>query len=77
MILCDLSATVVPRRGTPQQEYWREAAVVDSAMTRARDELVLTYAGGPSVFLEAIADEIDSLPASDELQLIETLAKLA
>jgi superfamily I DNA/RNA helicase len=76
VILCDLSAAVVPRPGTPQEEYWREAAVVYSAMTRARDELVLTFAGEPSVFLEAIADEIDSLPATDEVTLINLLAKL-
>ena len=66
VILCDISAHMVPQLGTPEKEYWREAAVLYSAMTRARDELVLTYAGEPSVFLEAIADEIDSFPENAE-----------
>ena len=50
--------------------------MVYSAMTRARDELIMTYVNEPSVFKETIADEIDSLPTSDGMPLIEFLAKL-
>ncbi len=42
VIACDLSEGVVPRPGTPRDEFWREAAVVYCALTRARDELVIT-----------------------------------
>jgi superfamily I DNA/RNA helicase len=73
VIVCDLSAGVVPRPGTPPDEYWREAAVVYAALTRARDELVLTYIGEPSIFLEAMADYVSMRDGIDEGKLMEVL----
>jgi UvrD-like helicase C-terminal domain len=66
VIACDLSENVVPRKGTPRDEYWREAAVVYSALTRARDELILTFVGQPSVFVNAMNSEIEVCSALDE-----------
>jgi superfamily I DNA/RNA helicase len=59
VVVCDLSDGVVPRPGTPASEFWREAAVTYAALTRARDELVLTYVNKPSAFLEAMADDVE------------------
>jgi superfamily I DNA/RNA helicase len=59
VIACDLSDGAVPRPGTPPEEYWRAAAVVYAALTRARDELVMTYVGEPSVFLTAMGDTVE------------------
>jgi superfamily I DNA/RNA helicase len=58
VVACDLSEGVVPRPGTPPEEYWREAAVVYAALTRARDELVMTYVGEPSVFVKVMAGHV-------------------
>jgi hypothetical protein len=58
VVACDLSEGVVPRPGTPPEEYWREAAVVYSALTRARDELLMTYVGEPSVFVKEMAGQV-------------------
>jgi len=66
VIVCDLSDGVVPSPGTPQEEYWRHGAIVYSALTRARDELIITYVGRPSVFLDGMASEVDSHEAIDD-----------
>jgi superfamily I DNA/RNA helicase len=70
VIACDLSEGAVPRPGTPRDEYWREAAVVYSALTRARDELIITYVGQPSVFLHAMEPEIAMQAELDEAQFL-------
>jgi superfamily I DNA/RNA helicase len=73
VIACDLSEGAVPRAGTPRDEYWREAAVVYSALTRARDELIITYVGQPSVFLHAMEPETETHTALDEARFLELL----
>lgn len=73
VIACDLSEGVVPRAGTPPEEYWREAAVVYAALTRARDELVLTYVGEPSVFVKVMAGHVAMHETVDERRLSEVL----
>ena len=75
VIVCDLSDGVVPRRGTPRDEYWREAAVVYCALTRARDELVITYVGQPSVFLHVMEPEIEMHAGPDEHRFKELLGQ--
>jgi superfamily I DNA/RNA helicase len=77
VILCDLSAKVVPREGTPERERWRAAAVYYTAMTRARDELVLTYADEPSVFLKVIAKGVEWVSQSADKSLLDIIAKQA
>jgi superfamily I DNA/RNA helicase len=73
VIACDLSEGVVPRPGTPPEEYWREAAVVYAALTRARDELVMTYVGEPSVFVKAMAGHVAMHETIDERRLSQVL----
>jgi hypothetical protein len=59
VIACDVSYGVIPRPGTPPEEHWRDAAVLYAALTRARDQLVMTYVGRRSEFLNAMADAVD------------------
>lgn len=75
VIACDLSEGVVPRPGTPPEEYWREAAVVYSALTRARDELVLTFVGEPSIFVKAMAGHVAMHEGIDEGRLMQVLER--
>lgn len=58
VIAADLSRGVVPRVGTPQEEKWREAAIVYAALTRARDELIITHTGLPSEFVEMMKEHV-------------------
>lgn len=62
VIACHLSNGVTPRPGTPE-DVWREAAIVYSALTRARDELIITYEGEPSTFLKLMGPEVDFIDA--------------
>lgn len=64
VVACDLSDGVVPRPGTPDEEHWREAATLYAALTRARDQLVVTYVGRRSPFLSAMTGHIDFLDGS-------------
>ena len=59
VIIAGMSAGVIPSAGTPQEEKWREAAIVYAAMTRARDELIITFEDIPSEFLETMKDYVD------------------
>lgn len=74
VIACDLSDGVVPRPGTPEEEHWREAAVLYAALTRARDQLVLTYVGKRSIFLDAMAEHVDFIDAGITEHLARALA---
>jgi superfamily I DNA/RNA helicase len=74
VIACDLSEGVVPRPGTPPEEYWREAAVVYAALTRARDELVMTYVGEPSIFVKAMGGHVAMHDGVTEGMLSQVLA---
>jgi len=42
VIACDLSDGKIPHPGTSPDEYWREAAVVYNALTRARERWLAT-----------------------------------
>ena len=63
---------MLPQPGTPQDEYWREAAILYTALTRARDELILTYVDKPSLFLKVMAGYVDfhTLPDEDKLSKV-------
>ena len=67
LIACDLSEGTVPRSGLPEEEYWRHAAIVYCALTRARDELLMTYIGKPSVFINCMGELIGEIDASRNL----------
>ncbi|MEW6356399.1 MAG: UvrD-helicase domain-containing protein [Planctomycetota bacterium] len=74
VIACDLSHGLVPRPGLPEDEHWREAAILYAALTRARDELVITYVGQPSRFLTAMLPDVELHKAIDETTLLQVLA---
>ena len=73
VIACYLSEGVIPRPGTPPEEYWREAAVVNSALNRARDELVITFVGEPSIFVKVMAGHVAMYKVVDERKLSQVL----
>jgi hypothetical protein len=74
VIACDLSQGVIPRAGTPEEEHWRQAAILYTALTRARDELILTFVGEPSRFLKAMLADMDLHEGIDETTLRQVLA---
>jgi superfamily I DNA/RNA helicase len=59
VILADISAESFPARAKDDEELWRDAAKFYVAMTRARDELVFTYEGEPSFFIEDIKETLN------------------
>lgn len=73
VVACDLSDGVLPRPGTPPEQYWREAAVTYAALTRARDELVVTYVGQPSLFLKVMSADMQFHEAAGRAVLERSL----
>ena len=53
---CD--ANLLPSRGVPIEEAWREALRLYVAMTRARDQVFLLYQNEPSEFLRVMESDI-------------------
>ncbi len=51
VVICDITKDIFPLKGTPEDDYWRSASVLYTAMTRARDELFITYSGNKSILL--------------------------
>lgn len=72
VIVADLSDGKVPRPGMPEEEYWREAAIVYAALTRARDELILTYVEQPSLFLKVMSSHLEG-PTESNAKLRDML----
>jgi len=54
VILADITSNQIPASGIPKSEFWKQAANVYCAMTRAREKLIITYENIPSVFLTSI-----------------------
>jgi len=73
VIICDLSKGVIPRLGIPDGELWRPAAILYAAMTRARDELIITYVGEPSIFIHAMLLDVDLHDTTDETSILRIL----
>lgn len=69
VLVLHMSSGVVPTAGIGEGEEWREAAASYSAMTRARDELIICYHGNPSPFLRCLGEAADwtEIPDEDEL----------
>jgi len=59
VIAADMSHGVIPKPGSPEEEKWKEAAIVYAALTRARDELIITYTDRPSEFVEEMRQHVD------------------
>lgn len=68
-VIADLSATMLPPSGTLSNEYWRSAAAVYCALTRARDELVIVYGNSRSVYLDAMREEVDYVSGIDKARV--------
>ena len=69
VIACDLSLGKYPRVGTPDGELWRQSAVLYAALTRARDELIITYVGKPSGFVERMLADVELHKAIDDTKV--------
>ena len=70
-----LSAGMVPRPGIAPEELWREAATVYAALTRAREELVITYTGAPSPFLNLLLADVDWHASAAVVEQLTSLAR--
>jgi hypothetical protein len=64
---------ILPDRTAPAEERYRDLAMLYVAMTRAKTDLVLSWSGAPSVFLEAAGEKFlagtwgDYVPDLDKL----------
>ncbi|MDP2603197.1 MAG: 3'-5' exonuclease [Deltaproteobacteria bacterium] len=58
VILSECNANVIPNPALPNEEHWRDARRLYVAMTRARDELVMTHTGEPSRFLQGCRETL-------------------
>lgn len=58
IIIVGCGAAEIPSPLVPEEEQWRDALRFYVAMTRGRDQVVFTYVGKPSVFLDAMTKEI-------------------
>lgn len=58
VFLLKLSKNNFPRPHVPEEEIYREAAILYSAMTRARSNLFMTYTKFPSIFIQDMANTV-------------------
>jgi len=54
MVIIRCSKGCIPDAETPEDEIWRDARRLYVAMTRGRDEVLFTFNGKPSEFLEGM-----------------------
>ena len=66
VILSECNADVIPNPALPDEEHWRDARRLYVAMTRARDELVMTHTGEPSRFLEGCRETLQWRSVGEE-----------
>jgi hypothetical protein len=66
VIVTRCGAKEMPGIGQPEDEAWREARRLYVAMTRARDELLITHTGEPSRFITGIADFVQVRSADSD-----------
>ncbi len=74
VFLLKLSKDNFPRPHIPEEEIYREAAILYSAMTRARSNLFMTYTMYPSIFIQDMENtvEVESwLPYLDFKHLLQ------
>jgi hypothetical protein len=58
VVIVGCSKDVIPNHQIPEGEYWRDAMRLYVAMTRGRDQVVMTYAGEPSDFLIVMKEHL-------------------
>lgn len=75
VIVADMTRGLLPTPGTPKCELWRSAAIVYGAMTRARDELIITYRYPMSPFIEKIRNScLDFIDPPNESQVADFIS---
>jgi hypothetical protein len=57
VLITQCGAQQIPSPGLPTEEAWRDARRLYVAMTRARDELVISYSGDKSSFVDNFGDK--------------------
>lgn len=67
VLITRCTSKFMPDRSMPKQEHWRDARRLYVALTRARDEAVLTHSGEASEYLEGIHDLLQWRDADEEL----------
>lgn len=65
VFVLDLSDSLLPSKGMPWEERWRDAFQIYVAMTRARDELVMMFVNNPSILIGALGDTVTEANAAD------------
>ena len=58
IVIVGCEAGILPDPGIPREERWRDALRLYVAMTRGRDQVVMTYRDSPSEFLELMRSEL-------------------
>jgi len=58
VVIVGCSQDVIPSHQIPEGEYWRDAMRLYVAMTRGRDQVVMTYCGEPSEFLNVMREHL-------------------
>ncbi len=58
VVIMRCASATIPGPGCPREEEWREVLRLYVAMTRARDELILTHSGPTSRFLEETREHL-------------------
>jgi superfamily I DNA/RNA helicase len=58
VVVVDCSKAAIPNHQIPEGEHWRDAMRFYVAMTRGRDQVVMTYSGEPSEFLLVMKEHL-------------------
>ncbi|MCL4821457.1 MAG: AAA family ATPase [Vicinamibacteria bacterium] len=67
VLITQCGAQQIPNPGQPDEEAWRDARRLYVAMTRARDELVISHFGEPSAFIDACGEKANRTTVEDLL----------
>ncbi|MCA9031560.1 MAG: UvrD-helicase domain-containing protein [Planctomycetaceae bacterium] len=59
VIVANLSTSQLPRIASNEDEWWRDGALVYTALTRARTRLYITFEERPSPFLAVMREHVD------------------
>lgn len=68
VFLTDLMDTYVLPKGMPWEERWRSAFQIYVAMTRAREELIMTFIFNRSILLAPLEDTVEEASAFEMLE---------
>jgi superfamily I DNA/RNA helicase len=66
VVIMRCSEGMMPDRETPPEEQWREARRLYVAMTRGRDEVLITHAGPPSKYVVGMGTFVQHSTVTDQ-----------